>query len=235
MVTFILLVAKEIFIYYITEFPSYYVIYGAIAAFPITVFWLFIVWYIILTGATLAKVLTVSTFSSLYREQLLREREDKDPYDNVVVNYLIRKDNEIRQQVSDEIEDSLVRDEISELEARLMQIKQNQKRLSETSEASSLNQVDLAKFKQVVSTLEEVKDLHKVDQENLTSSTGSLQSQDNTPDSSPDSNPDSNLDISTSDSSSSEQFIASESSTEVTPTESVSTKTKPETTSSETK
>ncbi|RIY33087.1 hypothetical protein CJP74_02880 [Psittacicella melopsittaci] len=65
--------AKLVFVYYVTNIASYYVIYGAIAAFPITVFWLYIVWYIVLMGAALTKVLNQNNFYTLYRSYLLEE------------------------------------------------------------------------------------------------------------------------------------------------------------------
>ncbi|RIY35108.1 YihY family inner membrane protein [Psittacicella hinzii] len=65
--TIALVLAKNIFVYYIKNIASYYIIYGAIATLPITVFWLYIVWYIILSGATLTKVLNQNNFFTLYR------------------------------------------------------------------------------------------------------------------------------------------------------------------------
>ena len=48
---------KSGFAYYITEFPSYTVIYGAFATLPIFLLWIYLSWLAILFGATLAATL----------------------------------------------------------------------------------------------------------------------------------------------------------------------------------
>lgn len=45
---------KAGFGYYVVKFPSYQAIYGALAAFPLTLFWMYLVWAVILFGASLA-------------------------------------------------------------------------------------------------------------------------------------------------------------------------------------
>ncbi|RIY33408.1 hypothetical protein CKF54_02890 [Psittacicella hinzii] len=70
-----LILARDIFVYYVKNIASYYVIYGALATFPITVFWLYIVWYVILMGAALTKVLNQNNFYTLYRSYLLNQRD----------------------------------------------------------------------------------------------------------------------------------------------------------------
>lgn len=74
--TFILVICKNIFVYYITTFPSYYVIYGAIAAFPITVFWLYIVWTIILSGAQITRIIEESSFFLLLNSYMHGDVDD---------------------------------------------------------------------------------------------------------------------------------------------------------------
>lgn len=52
-------VAKRLFAIYITKFPSYTVIYGAVAAIPIFLIWIYLFWMITLSGALLAAALPV--------------------------------------------------------------------------------------------------------------------------------------------------------------------------------
>ncbi|SNT20507.1 tRNA-processing RNAse BN [Noviherbaspirillum humi] len=52
-------IAKHIFVVFISKFPTYTVIYGALAAMPIFLVWIFVSWLIILMGAVLTAVLPV--------------------------------------------------------------------------------------------------------------------------------------------------------------------------------
>jgi membrane protein len=53
--------AKRGFTLFVAEFPSYQLIYGAFAAFPLFLLWVFVSWIIILMGAELTRAVTVYT------------------------------------------------------------------------------------------------------------------------------------------------------------------------------
>jgi membrane protein len=52
-------IAKRIFVIFVSQFPTYTVIYGALAAMPIFLVWIYVSWLIILVGAVFAAALPV--------------------------------------------------------------------------------------------------------------------------------------------------------------------------------
>ena len=50
-------VTKRVFTWYLTSFQSYEMLYGALAAVPALMFWIFLTWLIVLAGAAVAATL----------------------------------------------------------------------------------------------------------------------------------------------------------------------------------
>ncbi len=61
--------AKRGFALFAIQFPSYELIYGAFAAVPLFLVWIFISWFIILMGAELTRALTVYQHNKVAQEQ----------------------------------------------------------------------------------------------------------------------------------------------------------------------
>ncbi len=54
--------AKKSFVLYLTHFPTYRVIYGALATIPIFIVWIYFSWVIVLFGALISNVLTMHRY-----------------------------------------------------------------------------------------------------------------------------------------------------------------------------
>ena len=50
-------ITKQVFTWYLMHFPSYEMLYGALAAFPALLFWIFLCWLIVLAGAAVTATL----------------------------------------------------------------------------------------------------------------------------------------------------------------------------------
>lgn len=60
-------IAKRLFAAYITKFPTYTMLYGAIAAIPIFLVWIYLFWMITLVGAVLAAALPVVKYERWWK------------------------------------------------------------------------------------------------------------------------------------------------------------------------
>ena len=56
--------AKQGFAIYLTQVPTYELVYGALAALPVFLIWIYVCWLIVLTGAAIVAALTLSADSA---------------------------------------------------------------------------------------------------------------------------------------------------------------------------
>ncbi|SIS54065.1 virulence factor BrkB family protein [Neptunomonas antarctica] len=87
--------AKRGFAFYAVQFPSYELIYGAFAAIPLFLVWIFISWFIILMGCELTRALTVY-------QSLDRKREKSHLHTIVGILHRLWEGQQTGQALSDE-------------------------------------------------------------------------------------------------------------------------------------
>lgn len=51
---------KRLFAFYLTQFPTYELVYGTLAALPVFLIWIYVCWLIVLAGAAITATLTLS-------------------------------------------------------------------------------------------------------------------------------------------------------------------------------
>ena len=69
--------SKRVFALYITSFPSYQVIYGALASIPILFLWVYVAWYVVLLGAEFT-VFVSPFFEDKTEEKVEKKTEARD-------------------------------------------------------------------------------------------------------------------------------------------------------------
>lgn len=90
---------KQAFLWYVTTFPSYQLIYGAMATLPIMLLWIQLSWVVILIGAQLASVLADYTLCK-QGEISVQELVEADTHEPALQQKIEKTEQELKAEIA---------------------------------------------------------------------------------------------------------------------------------------